>query len=210
MEALAGAVVERFGRVDILCSNAGIGPMAFVADLTLADWRWMIDVNLWGTIHTLTSFLPLLRANPDGGHIVATASMAGLIAAPGLGSYCLTKFGLVGLMETLAIEMAAEGGKVGVSILCPGPVRSNLGLSTRSRPTGLEGALADVDLENSEQFKGEPIDWLSAEDTAQLVLDAIGGGDRYVITHPAMLPAVVARHRAIEAAFASAADRPRR
>ena len=87
LSALADAVLERFGRVDIVVNNAGVGPTAPIKDLTLADWRWMIDVNLWGVINGIHVFLPLLRANPDGGHIVNTASMAVFNPLPGLGPY---------------------------------------------------------------------------------------------------------------------------
>jgi NAD(P)-dependent dehydrogenase (short-subunit alcohol dehydrogenase family) len=175
--------------------------MARLADLTLNDWRWMIDVNLWGMVHGVTSFLPILRANQDGGHIVNTASMAGLMPVPGLAAYCTTKYAIVGLSETMADELDAEGGKVGISILCPGPVATDLGNSTRNRPAGLVGGLADVKLEDSIQFEGQAIDWFSPEATADLVIRAIRTRARYVITHPGMLDEVERRHRAIEQAF---------
>jgi NAD(P)-dependent dehydrogenase (short-subunit alcohol dehydrogenase family) len=201
VDALARAAVERFGTVDVLCNNAGIGPMAALADLTPGDWRWMLDVNLWGVINGVTSFLPLLRANPAGGHIVNTASMAGLMAVPSLTPYCASKYAIVGLSEAMAIELAAEGGRIGVSILCPGPVHTDLGRSTRNRPSELAGALTDVLLEDSVQFENEPIDWLSAEATADQVIRAIKQNQLYIITHPAMLPGVESRHRGIEQAF---------
>jgi NAD(P)-dependent dehydrogenase (short-subunit alcohol dehydrogenase family) len=200
VEALARAAVARFGTVDVLCNNAGVGPMAPLTDLTLRDWRWMIDVNLWGVIHGVTAFLPILRGNPDGGHIVNTASMAGLMPVENLTPYCTTKYAIVGLSEAMAVELAADG--VGVSILCPGPVSTDLGRSTRNRPAELAGALKDVLLEDSVQFEDQAIDWLSPEATAALVIRAIKANDLYVITHPAMADEVAARHRAIERAFA--------
>lgn len=207
VDALARAAVDRLGTVDVLCNNAGVGPMAALDALTLADWRWMMDVNLWGVIHGITSFLPILRANPAGGHIVNTASMAGLMAVPALVPYCASKYAVVGLSEAMAAELAADGGRIGVSILCPGPVRSDLGRSTRNRPAALAGALTDVMLEDSVQFQDQAIDWLSAEDSAALVIQAIRRNELYVITHPAMLPQVETRHRAIEAAFLAESDR---
>jgi NAD(P)-dependent dehydrogenase (short-subunit alcohol dehydrogenase family) len=201
VDALARAAVEQFGTVDVLCNNAGIGPMAPLADLTPGDWRWMLNVNLWGVINGVTSFLPILRANPTGGHIVNTASMAGLMAVPSLTPYCASKYAVVGLSEAMAIEMEAEGGRIGVSILCPGPVRSDLGRSTRNRPAELAGALTDVLLEDSVQFENEPIDWLSAEATADQVIRAIKQNQLYIITHPGMVAPVENRHRAIEQAF---------
>ncbi|WP_404711760.1 SDR family NAD(P)-dependent oxidoreductase [Sphingomonas sp. MMS24-J13] len=212
--ALARAAVDRFGVVDVLCNNAGVGPMAPLADLTPGDWQWMLNVNLWGVIHGVTSFLPILHANPQGGHIVNTASMAGLMAVPSLTPYCASKYAVVGLSEAMAIELEAEGGRIGVSILCPGPVRSDLGRSTRNRPAELAGALTDVLLEDSVQFENEPIDWLSAEATADQVIRAIKLKQLYIITHPGMLAPVEGRHRAIEQAFQAesarraAAERP--
>ncbi len=205
--SLAKAVVERFGTAHILCNNAGIGPMARLADLTLRDWRWMMDVNLWGVIHGLDSFLPILRNNPEGGHIVNTASLAGLMPVPSLVPYCASKYAVVGLSEAMREDLAAEGGKIGISVLCPGPVRSNLGRSTRNRPATLVGGLMDVDLENSVQFEDQPIDWLSAEDTAALVIRAIKADEFYIITHPGMLEPVQQRHREIEQAFHEEAGR---
>jgi NAD(P)-dependent dehydrogenase (short-subunit alcohol dehydrogenase family) len=201
VNAIARAAVERFGTVHVLCNNAGIGPMAPLADLTLGDWRWMLDVNLWGVIHGITSFLPILRGNAEGGHVVNTASMAGLMPVPSLTPYCASKYAVVGLSEAMAIELAADGGRIGVSILCPGPVRSDLGRSTRNRPAALAGALTDVLLEDSVQFQEEAIDWLSAEETAAQVIRAIRHNELYVITHPGMRAPVESRHRAIEQAF---------
>ncbi len=201
VDALADAVVQRFGRVDVVCNNAGIGPMAALRDLTLNDWRWMLDVNLWGVIHGIHSFLPLLRANPNGGHIVNTASMAALMPVPGLVAYCASKYAVIGLSEAMAEDFAVEGCDIGVSILCPGPVQTDLGTSTRNRPANLAGALKDVKLEDSEQFQDQPVNWLSAEATAAQVLLAIRHNQRYILTHPDMLAPVARRHRAIESAF---------
>jgi len=207
VEALAEAVRERFGTVHVLCNNAGIGPMGMIKDLTLNDWRWMLNVNLWGVIHGVTSFLPILRANAEGGHIVNTASMAGLMPVPGLVAYCTTKYAIVGLSEALAEDLAEEGANIGVSILCPGPVQTDLGNSTRNRPVELAGGLADVSLEDSVQFQEQAIDWLSAEATAALVIHAIKHDERYVITHPGMIEPVEQRNRVIEAAFRTEAGR---
>lgn len=205
--ALADAVKQRFGRVDVVCNNAGIGPMAPLHELTLADWKWMLDVNLWGVIHGISSFLPMLRDNPDGGHIVNTASMAALMPVPGLVAYCASKYAVIGLSEAMAEDLAAEGSSIGVSILCPGPVQTDLGTSTRNRPAGLAGALKDVKLEDSVQFQEQEVNWLSAEATAAMVVRAIRHKERYVITHPDMIDPVLARHRAIESAFAAEAAR---
>ena len=140
VDALARQVIETFGAVHVVCNNAGIGPLAPVADLTLDDWRWMIGVNLWGVIHGVHTFLPILKQNRDGGHIVNTASMAGLVAGPRLGAYAAAKYGVVGLTEVLAAELAADNSRVGVSVLCPGTVHTNIGNSSRNRPADLPDA----------------------------------------------------------------------
>jgi NAD(P)-dependent dehydrogenase (short-subunit alcohol dehydrogenase family) len=108
--------------------------MAAVADLTIDDWHWMIGVNLYGVIHGVHTFLPVLEANADGGHIVNTASMAGLVAPPRLGAYSVTKYGVVALTEVLSAELAAAGSTVGATVLCPGTVATNIHSSSRCSP----------------------------------------------------------------------------
>ena len=109
VERLAESVVEWFGTVHVLCNNAGVGPMALVKDMTPRDWNFMLGVNLHGVIHGLHAFLPVLLANDDGGHVVNTASVAGLVALPKLSAYSTTKFAVVGLTEALAQELELEG-----------------------------------------------------------------------------------------------------
>ena len=204
VQALASEVQRRFGAVHVVCNNAGVGSMARIADMTVKDWRWMVGVNLWGVIHGVTAFLPLLKANPDGGHIVNTASVGGLATMPGLGPYAVTKFGVVALSETLAQELAEDGAKVGVTVLCPGPVRTNIKASSRNRPAALAGGgLTDVDLETSEF--GARSRWIDPEDAGEIVALAIQRGDLYAFTHPEMGPRVEERHQAIARAFEAAA-----
>ena len=144
VQALADHVCDRFGTVHVLCNNAGVGGGGQIADLTLADWKWVLDVNLWGVIHGLHSFLPRILANPDGGHVVNTASMAGLFASAGMGPYNATKFAVVAISETLSKELQAAGSSVGVSVLCPGFVRTNIFDSQRNRPDALRNATKAV------------------------------------------------------------------
>ena len=109
----------------------------------------MLEVNLWGVIHGVQTFLPLLEQNADGGHIVNTASIGGLMTGPGMGAYNVSKFGIVALTEVLAMELAAEGSAVGASVLVPGTVHTNIGNSSRNRPDDVPGgALADSKLED--------------------------------------------------------------
>ncbi len=206
VRALARAARERYGTVHVICNNAGIGPMAPVRDLTMDDWHWMIGVNLYGVIHGVHVFLPILQANPDGGHIVNTASMAGLVAPPRLGAYSVTKYGVVALTEVLAAELAAEGSKVGASVLCPGTVRTNIGTSSRNRPSGLaDKGLQDVDIQ---QEDNPAYRWIDPEEAGAVVVRAIKRGDLYALTHPDWYPQVERRHQAIAAAFRQQAAMP--
>jgi len=199
VDALARTVLDRYGAVHVVCNNAGIGPLAPVADLTLDDWRWMIGVNLWGVIHGVHTFLPVLKQNRDGGHIVNTASMAGLVAGPRLGAYAAAKYGVVGLTEVLAAELAADNSRVGVSVLCPGTVHTNIGKSSRNRPADLPDAGfkdIDIELEDNPRYR-----WIYPEDAGDVVVRAIKRGDLYALTHPDWYPMVAERHEAIAEAF---------
>ena len=200
---LAKGATDRFGTVHVVCNNAGIGPMAAIRDLTIDDWRWMIGVNLYGVIHGVQTFLPILEANADGGHIVNTASMAGLVALPRLGAYSVTKYGVVALTEVLAAELAAQGSKVSISVLCPGTVRTNIGTSSRNRPPYFaHQGLKDVDIteENNPVHR-----WIDPEDAGAVVVRAIKRGTLYALTHPDWLDMVEKRHSVIANAFREAA-----
>jgi NAD(P)-dependent dehydrogenase (short-subunit alcohol dehydrogenase family) len=204
VQALARSATERFGAVHLVCNNAGVGPMGRIADLTMADWHWVLGVNLYGVIHGVQTFLPLLEANPDGGHIVNTASMAGLVAPPRLGAYCVSKFGVVALTEVLAAELAHAGSKVGATVLCPGTVRTNINRSSRNRPGHLAGGgLADVDLSRREN---PAYRWISPQDAGAVVVRAVKRGDLYALTHPDWYGMVDERHRTIAEAFRQATE----
>jgi NAD(P)-dependent dehydrogenase (short-subunit alcohol dehydrogenase family) len=211
VRALAKEATARFGTVHVVCNNAGIGPHGEIAGLTMDDWHWMIGVNLYGVIHGVQVFLPILRANPDGGHIVNTASMAGLVAPPRLGAYSVTKYGVVALTEVLAAELAAAGSRVGASVLCPGTVRTNIGTSSRNRPDHPAACgLTDVDIQGDDNPFYR---WIGPEDAGAVVVRAIKRGDLYALTHPDWYPMVKQRHQAIAEAFdqaAGAADLPHR
>ena len=202
VEALAAETIRRFGAVHVVCNNAGVGSGARVADMKPADWDWILGVNLLGVIHGVQAFLPLLSANPEGGHMVNTASMSGLRVRPGAGGYAVTKFGIVALTETLAMELAADGSRVGVSVLCPGMVHTNIKASTRNRPGDLSGALADYDIETS--GLGARMRWLNPDEVGRITVRAIRRGDLYAITHPEQVGEVEERHRRLEAAFRAA------
>lgn len=121
---LADEAFRLLGHVDVVFSNAGIVVGGPIVEMTHDDWRWVIDVDLWGSIHTVEAFLPRLLEQGTGGHVVFTASFAGLVPNAGLGAYGVAKYGVVGLAETLAREVTADG--IGVSVLCPMVVETNL------------------------------------------------------------------------------------
>ncbi len=201
VRALADATLDKFGAVHLVCNNAGIGPMARIKDLTIEDWQWMLGVNLWGVVHGVHVFLPILLGNPDGGWIVNTASMGGLAALPALGAYATAKFGVAGLTETLAIELKEDGAKVGATLLCPGPIRSNLGTSSRNRPTALaDGRLADVDLTGLARYKNA-VPWKEPAFAAEIVVKALRNGDLYAVTHPEQVDRITGRFDGLMKAF---------
>ena len=201
VQALADAVMARHGRVDLLCNNAGVGGGGHVVELELADGRWVLGVNLWGVIHGLQSFLPHLVANPDGAHVVNTASMAGLAAFPGAAPYCASKFAVVGLSEALQQELAADGADVGVSVLCPGFVRTNIFTSQRNRPADLRveerPPLAAARAVNADMIAMVEATALDPAVVADAVHDAVLARRFWIFTHPDLVDHLVARHDAL-------------
>ena len=207
VQALADEVQRRFGCVHLLCNNAGVASTARVADMALADWEWLLGVNLWGVIHGIKAFLPLLKANPDGGHLVNTASVAGFHVTPEIGGYTVSKFAVVALSETLALELHADGSRVAVTILCPGPVSTRLGSSQRNRPVShSNGAFVDRDLEAMDT--GGAMRWIDPDTVADVLLQAMQRGDLYAFTHPELASLVLDRHSRIADALGAAARFP--
>jgi NAD(P)-dependent dehydrogenase (short-subunit alcohol dehydrogenase family) len=205
VRSLADDVERRFGALHLLCNNAGVASTARLADMSPSDWTWLLGVNLWGVIHGVKAFLPLLKANPDGGYLVNTASVSGFHVTPDLGGYTVSKFAVVALSETLALELKADGFNVGVTVLCPGPVSTSLGSSQRNRPRALAGGgFVDRDLEAQEE--GDGMRWISPDAVADVLLRAIRRGDLYAFTHPEWASIVQARHATIAEAFARAAE----
>src|ERR1700730_1821191 len=132
VERAAQASYEAFGNVHVVCNNAGVAAGGGIDSISLDSWRWVLDVNLMGVLHGIRSFLPHLRAHGEGGHIVNTASMAGLQSGLGFSPYATSKFAVVAMSEGLALQLAPLG--IGVTVLCPGFVRTRISGSGRNRP----------------------------------------------------------------------------
>jgi len=194
--ALADAAYGRFGAVHVLCNNAGVGAGGQIAELSLADWQWVLGVNLWGVIHGLHAFVPRMLAGAEPGHVVNTASLAGHVAGPFMGPYSASKFAVVAISEALYHEMNMSGGAIGVSVLCPGWVDTNIHASERNRPASLGGG-GRVEDGRADMLKQVLASGMPPAEVASLVLQAIRDGRFYVLTHPDMTPAVEARMKAI-------------
>lgn len=203
VQNLAEKTIAQFGKVHLLCNNAGVGSTANIADMSHSDWQWLLGVNLWGVINGVEVFLPLLKANADGGHIVNTSSIGGLTTMPGLGGYSVTKYAVVALTEALALELEAEKSRVGATVLCPGTVRTNIKKSTRNRPGDLVGGgLVDTDLEKSDF--GAMMRWIEPEDVGDVVIEAVARGDLFAFTHPEMGAAIIERNDRVKSALDAA------
>ena len=186
VEALAQKTMEAFGAVHVLCNNAGVGTEAAVWESTLAEWEWIVGVNLWGVVHGVRVFVPLMLAQDAECHIVNTASTAGLISGPGLGAYKVTKHGLVTLSETLHHELAERGAKVKVSVLCPGIVNTRIMESARNRPGGLPptGPRGPASEERWEALRRLVPAGMPAAQVADAVFEALRKDRFYILTHP--------------------------
>ena len=197
VDRLAARTLERFGRVDVLCNNAGVSTFNLMRDQTLDDWRWVFDVNLGGVVHGLQSFLPIMRRQGTPAHVVNTASVAGLLSGVAfIGPYAATKVAVVSISETLAQELAIEEAPIGVSVLCPSSVDTKVMESERGRPAALgveqrtEMAEA-VRLAIRDSFTGPA--GLTPAVVAGCVLDAIRDRRFWIITHPGERPVAEAR-----------------
>jgi len=200
VERLAAAALEAFGAIHVVCNNAGVAPLGLVWEATEADWRWALGVNLWGVIHGVRVFTPILLGQGDEGHIVNTASVAGLIAPPGMGVYNASKHAVVALTETLHHDLAARGAKVRCSVVCPAFFASGIADSDRSRPPELRADRAESDEDRALHAmlrKATQSGRLSADDIAAAVLAAVRDERFYVLTHPKINGAIERRMRDI-------------
>ena len=199
MSHLADEAFRLLGRVDVVFSNAGIVVAGPLAQMTHDDWRWVIDIDLWGSIHAVEAFLPRLLEQGTGGHIAFTASFAGLVPNAGLGAYGVAKYGVVGLAETLAREVKSAG--IGVSVLCPMVIETKL-VSNSERIRGANYGMSSAPDAPEGEFELPPQDdRVGVDAVARLTADAILANRLYVLPHEAARTSIRRRFERIDAAF---------
>ena len=204
VRAAALETIAKFGKIHLVCNNAGVavgGPMGQVAE---RDWDWVVDVNLMGVVHGTEVFTPLIESHGEGGHFVNTASMAGMVSFAGAEPYCATKFAVVAMSEGWAAQLAPKN--IGVSILCPGFVKTRIHESRRNRPAEYGPDLAPgpaADAPPSPVLSGMP-----TGPVGERVVEAVKDNDLYVFTHPEFKAVTQARFDRILAAFDKSASSP--
>jgi NAD(P)-dependent dehydrogenase (short-subunit alcohol dehydrogenase family) len=206
LDALADAAFDAFGVVTVLFNNAGVVVTRPILETSIADWQWMLDVNLWSVIHGIAAFVPRMRVQGCEGRIVNTASAAGFLSEPNLAAYSVSKHAVVALSETLQRELRQENALLGVTILSPAFVPTGIVHSERARPADLAGPAtrsaaalaAEAQLQHAVQ-SGR----ISAADVAARVLDAVRSRRLHVFTHPKIRRGIEMRMAAVYAGFDS-------
>jgi NAD(P)-dependent dehydrogenase (short-subunit alcohol dehydrogenase family) len=180
IQHLADQALGAFGQVNVLHNNAGVVRAGRLEELSIADWEWVLGVDLWSVIYGVKAFLPLIREAGEG-HIVNTASSSGLQSAPDIGPYNVAKFGVVALSETLQLELIAEGSPIGASVLCPGAIATRITESERNRPD------AATETETNQRFHSFASKIVgeghSPESVAEQIVHAIRAQEFWILTH---------------------------
>ena len=196
IQALADATMGAYGAVHLLFNNAGVASGGFVWESTLADWQWVMGANVWSVIHGVRIFTPLMLAHGEPAHIVNTASAAGLISAPNMGIYNVSKHAVVALSETLYHDLQLAQAKVGVSVLCPAFVPTGIAHSHRNRPTELSNdtaPTASMLIAQEASVKAVESGRISAAEIAAITFAAIDAGQFYIVPHEKILELVALR-----------------
>lgn len=189
VEALASTTMERFGAAHLLCNNAGIGGGGLAWETSRSEWKQVMDVDFWGVLNGIETFVPLMIRQDEPAHIVNTASMAGVITGAGMAAYRVAKFAVVALSETLFHDLDVVGAPIGVTVLCPGWVKTSIGLNS-AEPDQRSTASARIDTAMESVVLTEGID---AGVVASSVLDAVAAGQLYLFTHPEWSRAITRR-----------------
>ncbi len=198
VETLARKAFETYSAVHLLFNNAGVGAGKSAWESSLADWEWVLGVNLWGVIHGIHFFVPRMLEQRSEGHIVNTASMAGLTYGPGQSIYKVSKHGVVSLSETLYYELALRGASLKVSVLCPGLVSTNILDARRNRPARLQDASVKEPLSPQaeavvQRFQQAVREAMPPGQVADIVFEAIREERFYILTHPTWKAAIQIR-----------------
>ena len=200
MAAMSAAVFEHFGAPHLVFNNAGVGSGGLIWENTLKDWEWVLGVNVMGVVHGLRNFTPMMLAAAAAdaawqGHIVNTASMAGLLNAPNMGVYNVSKHAVVSLSETLYQDLQLVTDQIGASVLCPFFVATGIAQSHRNRPAELKGGKPTKSQLIGQAMTGKAVDSgkVSAPDVAQLVFDAVAANQFYIYSHPKAIKSVQTR-----------------
>lgn len=196
VEALADLAFERFGNVHLLCNNAGVACAKPVWEVSQADWDWVMGVNLYGVTHALRAFLPRMMAKGEEGHIVNTASVAGLLSQPGLATYNASKHAVVTISEGLHHDLALRQSRIKVSVLCPAWVKTRIAESERNRTGGEKTDLSKLDPVTAQigmAVVNAVQHGIAPEKVADDVFAAIEAERFYILTHPQIKPAIQVR-----------------
>ncbi len=194
VQALRAEVQGRLGPADILMNNAGVGGGGPTWQVPHAAWQWVLGVNLWGVIHGLETFLPGM-VERDHGHVINTASLAGLVATPGMAPYTASKHAVVGISESLYWDLQVSGSGVKVSVLCPGFVKTRIGESVRNWPADRLGerAAGEIDPEFAPLVQGLIDSGIDPSAVAEQVMEAVDCGRFWILTHPELSGAITSR-----------------
>ena len=187
IDELFAKAQEQYGNIHILCNNAGIGAFSgnrAIWEVEEPDWNWTLGVNFYGVLYGIQTFLPHMHAHGEEGHVVTTASLAGLMG--GSGTYGVSKHAVRALAESLNGDLFARGSKIGSSVLCPGFVNTNIGNAERNRPANMQKSdFPDVDDETFAPFAAMLKNGKAPSEIADIVIDAIKNNVFYILPHPA-------------------------
>ena len=195
---IVAEVMTRHGAIDILINNAGVALGGTAGEISLEDWRWIVDINLMGVVHGVEAVVPIMRKT--GGYIINVASLAGLHANPDMGPYNATKFAVVGYSEGLQQELA--GANIGVSVLCPAWIKTDIHRSALQKPSGITA----IDQHRVEAMEDVISNGIDASEVAEWAIDCLQAERFYILTHPEFLPMLEKRHERLLGDYAAASS----
>jgi len=198
IDALADLALSKFGQVNVVCSNAGVGLPTSARNMKLSDWEWILNVDLWGPIHAVKTFLPILEEQ-EMGHISATSSVAGLLSSQMMGAYNVAKHGVVALMQSVERELRAKKSHVRASVLCPGPINTNISRHSVSyRPGGGKPKRDSQKAgDTAKNIQASLEQGMHPDEVGELVAESIAADKFWILTHPRWLKLVQKQYDAM-------------